>query len=79
MGLKESAQAEISIPEVKRDTFVSLIRFLYTGDRAIVTEDNVIEMLEAANYFGEARLKCTCEDVLKRSTGKIQKFFFGFF
>jgi len=65
-GMREAGQPEITIPEVKRDSFLSILRFVYTGDKAVVTEDNVIDLLEAANYFSESRLKCVCEDVLKR-------------
>jgi len=65
-GMKESAQQEITVPEVGKNEFVSILRFVYTGDTAVVTEENVVDILEAANYFSETRLKCVCEDILKR-------------
>lgn len=66
MGMKESAQQEITIPEVGKTEFVSVLRFIYTGDVAVVNEENVVDIIEAANYFSEIRLKCVCEDILKR-------------
>lgn len=69
-GMREAMQSEIAIPEVKKESFLSILRFVYTGDKAVVNEDNVIDLLEAANYFSETRLKCLCEDVLKRGIGK---------
>lgn len=65
-GMKESAQTEISVPEVGKTEFVSILRFVYTGDAAIVTGDNVVDVLEASNYFSVTQLKCVCEDILKR-------------
>eukprot|EP00026_Physarum_polycephalum_P004150 Phypoly_transcript_04167.p1 GENE.Phypoly_transcript_04167~~Phypoly_transcript_04167.p1 ORF type:complete len:650 (+),score=119.71 Phypoly_transcript_04167:246-2195(+) len=65
-GMKESAQQEIAVPEVGKNEFVTILRFVYTGDVAVVTEENVVDILEAANYFSEMRLKCVCEDILKR-------------
>jgi hypothetical protein len=68
--MKESAQQEIPVPEVGKNEFVSVLRFVYTGDANVVTEENVVDILEAANYFSETRLKCVCEDILKRGAGK---------
>jgi len=65
MGLKESGQSEIIIQDVSHAAFLVVLGFVYTGCVGLVTEDNVVDVLEAANYFSEQRLKCVCEDVLK--------------
>lgn len=66
-GMKESAQSEITLPEVRRDSFIALLRFLYTADDSIVDEENVVDVLETANYFSAERLKCVCELLLKKA------------
>jgi len=65
MGMKESGQTEIIIAEVDYEPFMTVLGFIYTGRSAVVTEDIVVDVLEAANYFSEHRLKCVCEEVLK--------------
>ena len=67
-GMKESAQQEIPVMVCKAE-FVTIMRFIYTGDTGVVTEENVVDVLDAANYFSETRLKCVCEDILKRGAG----------
>lgn len=64
-GLKESGQSEITIQEVSHAAFLVVLAFVYTGQVGLVTEENAVDVLEAANYFSEQRLKCVCEDVLK--------------
>src|SRR6185437_14639965 len=59
-----------AIPNATHATFLLILRFIYTGDVAFVTEQNAIDVLEAANYFKCDRLKAQCEDVLRKSAEK---------
>jgi len=64
-GMKESNASEIKIPDFSFSVFLDVLRFIYTGE-LLLREENVVEVLEAANFYKLERLKCLCEDLLHR-------------
>ena len=64
--MRESKQAEIVIPDVRRSIFVALLEYLYT-DAVDVPLDIAMELFEAADKFGVERLKKICESKMLSS------------
>lgn len=59
-GLRESASREVVMAGISRGAFLALLEYLYTDDVAL-QEDSVVEVLQAADRFGEERLKQLCQ------------------
>jgi hypothetical protein len=49
-GFKESSQEEIVLPEVNPDTFLEVIRFIYTGELAL-TDANIVDVCALAEMY----------------------------
>ncbi|GBG32762.1 Kelch domain-containing protein 3 [Hondaea fermentalgiana] len=60
-GFRESRQQEITILDVRYDTFYTLLRYLYT-DRQDVPLEMAMDLFIAADRFGIERLKNICEN-----------------
>lgn len=56
----ESRASEITIPDIRYDTFLLLLEYLYT-DEVEVGFENAMELFQAADMFGIERLKRVCE------------------
>ncbi|KAL6069919.1 zinc finger and BTB [Balamuthia mandrillaris] len=68
-GMKESAISEIIISEVRSSVFTELVHFLYTG-KADINEDNVVELLMAANLYTMLSLQECCECFIEKGISK---------
>lgn len=67
-SFKERDQSEFSIEnEVSRESFLSMLEFLYTGEESIVRDDNVVELLALSDRFMIEDLKQLCEYFLERT------------
>lgn len=62
----ESRASAITIPDVKYNTFVLLMEYLYTDDVAI-SIDTAMELFQVADRFGIDRLKTLCEQEMLRA------------
>jgi hypothetical protein len=50
-GLRESRESSVNIPGVAYNTFMDILKFIYTGDLSLESADHAIEVLSLANYF----------------------------
>jgi hypothetical protein len=62
-GMRDSSASEIFIPNVKYETFLEVLRYVYTG-QVTVTSETAIGLLEASNFYKVEGLKAQCEYVL---------------
>jgi len=63
-GLKEAQEKVIPLPLVKREIFLAIREYCYTGDIAEITGDIAIDLLSAANEYTLPRLKNMIESLL---------------
>eukprot|EP01133_Synstelium_polycarpum_P014028 gene14028-16535_t len=61
VGMKESFQKEITVTGEKYDDFNSLLRYIYTGDKTLITLENCIGLLHLADRYMMPRLLSICE------------------
>ncbi|KAL3877713.1 hypothetical protein ACJMK2_035378 [Sinanodonta woodiana] len=65
-GMRESRDNVITIQNVDKDTFKTLLKYLYTGDD-LITMENVQHLLRVANMLQVKCLQEHCENFLSKS------------
>lgn len=67
-GMRESRSSEIQLhDQFKYPLLMDVMKFVYTEDTSIVTGDNVVDLLDAANFLDLHHLKCICEHMLHQN------------
>jgi len=56
-GLKEAQERVVPLPLMKRDVFIGIREYCYTGDIAEITGDIAIDLLSASSEYTLPRLK----------------------
>lgn len=69
VGMRESQESVISVQDITPFTFKCLLEFIYTDQINLVqlNQDQVIDVLIAANRYGLDRLKRLCEKTLVKN------------
>ncbi|KAJ8912844.1 hypothetical protein NQ315_007976 [Exocentrus adspersus] len=67
-GLKESSQAEITLPDAPLKAFKVLLKYIYTGHMFLSTlkEDVILDTLGLAHQYGFQDLETAISDILKQ-------------
>lgn len=65
-NMKESTQKEIVLQEIKYESFLSVLQYLYT-DQVNVNLDNAMELFQIADQFGIDRMRMICESCILSS------------
>jgi speckle-type POZ protein len=60
------SEQTIVVTDISYDTFLSLMKYLYT-DECEITLENSITLLKAADLYGIERLKILCEQTISSS------------
>ena len=61
---EESMQKEIVLQEIKYESFLSVLQYLYT-DQVNVNLDNAMELFQIADQFGIDRMRMICESCIQ--------------
>ena len=63
----ESRAAEVAIEDVKHETFLLFLEYLYSDHVDVASADVAMDLFEVADRFGVERLKKICEGELVAS------------
>jgi predicted nicotinamide N-methyase len=65
-GMSEASKSNVELLDVKYDTFVTLLEFIYTG-KAAITSENAVDLLIMSDKYFIPALAGKCEDALVRA------------
>ncbi|KAL6062224.1 zf-piccolo domain-containing protein, variant 2 [Balamuthia mandrillaris] len=63
-GLKEAQERVVPLPSLRKEVFMAIREYCYTGDVEEITGEIAIDLLAAANAFSLPRLKAIVEGLL---------------